>query len=607
MKRLLLAFLLLAATGLFLYACSGDDSVVSNNDGGSESDASFTDGSFGNDGSTSDGSTGDAGDDAALNATSLQIQAVKDQDTPDAAAGDGGLAVNLPIDHAIVTYVRPVVGADPAGFFLQAQKTGPAIFVAIDPSSLTPQPVPGDDVSMTVTNVANVASLHEITAVTGFTRNSQGNSITALLRDVSTATDLVSKLNNYESEYIQIAGFVATAFGGSSAGSVSAQITTMGFSSPTSSLKIRLPVTVQAALDPEPTCSFTLTGVMWRFLNGAEPSGFVNGDLSVTCGNPQVASAVAASLTTVNVVFDRNIAPSSVMSNGSQFTIVDGVDAGPGLNVSAATMLDARTVQLTTDTQNQGQAYTVTAGASITDVLSKPIDAAHDSANFVGFLVPALVRLNELNPMITGSKDLVELQVLSDGDLIGMSLVENLISGSRTLAVLPRLHVVTGDLVIIHLNADLADGGAGSVTNETTTKSDCTDLNCRATAWDVKDTSVPPSKNGLTDGARVVVIARPDGSIMDAISWYDASQSVSASFVDETNALIDAGMWSGCGGFCADRDAAIDISVNMHSTSSQSDGGINGRSEQRITPIGVNTHSMADWAIDAGNFGLDNN
>ncbi|MGH7328457.1 MAG: hypothetical protein ACREJX_08915, partial [Polyangiaceae bacterium] len=301
MKRLLLAFLLLAATGLFLYACSGDDAAVSGSDGGSGGDAS-SDGSFG-DGSSGDGSAGDAGEDAALSSTSLQIQAVKNADGPDSgAADDGGLAVNLPIDHAIVTYVRPVVGSDPAGFFLQSQRTGPAIFVAIDPSTLTPAPAPGDDVSMTVTNVANVAALHEITAVSGFARSSQGNSVSALLRDVSTSTDLVSKLDSYESEYIQLGGFVATSFASSSAGSVSAEVTTMGYSSPTSGLKLRIPVTVQSTYDPEPTCSFTLTGVMWRFLTGAEPSGFVNGDLSVTCGAPQVASAIAPSLTTVNVV-----------------------------------------------------------------------------------------------------------------------------------------------------------------------------------------------------------------------------------------------------------------------------------------------------------------
>ena len=611
MKRLLLAFLLLAATGIVLYACSGDDSAVSGSDAGSEGDGSSNDGSFGRDGSSGDGSAGDAGEDAALNSTSLQIQAVKDQGGPDSgAAEDGGLAVNLPIDHAIVTYVRPAVGSDPAGFFLQAQRTGPAIFVAIDPSTLTPVPVPGDDVSMTVTNVTNVVSLHEITGLSGFTRNSQGNAISALLRDVSSATDLVSKLNNYESEYIQLGGFVATAFGGSSTGSVSAEITTMGFSSPQSGLKLRIPVTVQDAFDPEPTCSFTLTGVMWRFSNNAEPSGFVNGDLSVTCSAPQVASAVAPSLTTVNVAFDRDLAPSSIMGNGSQFTIVDGVDAGPGLSVTGATMLDARTVQLTTSTQNQGQAYTVTAAASITDVLSKPLDPAHDSADFFGYLVPAIVRLNELNPMITGSHDLIELQVLADGDLIGMVLQENLVSSKSTLAVLPRLHVVTGDLVIVHLNADLADGGAGSVTNETTSKSDCTDLNCRATAWDVKDTSNPPSNNGLTNNAKIIVVERPDGTIMDAISWFNSSTGVtpSSTFNNETNVLIDAGMWATCGGdYCADRDAALAISVDMKNTSSQTDGGINGRSEQRVTPIGVNTHSMADWAIDAGTFGLDNN
>lgn len=603
MKRLLLALFLMASAGLVLYACSSDDSLApGNKDSGSEDDSgSSSDGGLGSDGKApSDGGTTEDAGDASLNETSLQIQAVKNAAVAFDAGADAGefTTVSLPIDHALVTFVRPAVGGDPAGFFLQSQKTGPAVFVAIDPATLTPAPVPGDDVSMTVTQVENVVSLHEITEVTGFARNSQGNDIGALLRDVSNATDLVSKLNNYESEYIKVDGFIASSFGGSAAGSVSAQITTTAVSSGNNSLKLRIPVTLQQQYDPELTCSFSLTGVMWRFANNAEPSGFTTSDLTVTCANPKVASAVATSLNSVDVVFDRNLSPSTVMSNGSQFTIL-GTAA---LNVTAATMKDARTVSLTTDTQTQGDSYTVTVATSIEDVLNKPLDGAHDTATFIGFLTPASVLLSELSPKISGSKDLVELKVTADGDLNGMQIKEDLVtSNAKILAVLPRLHVTAGDIVVVHLNNDLTDGGTGPVTNETTTKGDCTDSSCFAGAWDVKDVSAPRTFNGLTDSSRTIVVTTPNGIILDALAWFDSGGSPNGNFADEVNALIDAGQWVTCGGgFCPDRDAALGISFDFKNNGST----VGGKNTQRDVP--TDTNSAADWWIDAGTMGAAN-
>ena len=164
---------------------------------------------------------------------------------------------------------------------------------------------------------------------------------------------------------------------------------------------------------------------MWRFGKGAEPSGWANADLTtMTCNAPQVVSAVGASTTSVNVVFDRNIAASSLMTNGSQFVITDTADAGTSTMVSAAALqADLRTVTLTTTTQNPLEPLTVTVANSLEDVLAKGVDAAHNTANFVGFVLPATVQFNEMNPNLSGaSHDLVELVVLTDGNLIGTSI-----------------------------------------------------------------------------------------------------------------------------------------------------------------------------------------
>ena len=153
MKRTILALLLTVTTAVSLYACSGDDSTIGSNgsDGGNtQSDGSSNDGTFASDTSTNE----DSGVDGGLNSTSLQILAVKNAAPPLPDGGDEPpFTVSLPIDHALVTYVRPAVLPDPAGFFLQAEQTGPAVFVAIDPTTLSTVPAPGDDVSMTVTSV----------------------------------------------------------------------------------------------------------------------------------------------------------------------------------------------------------------------------------------------------------------------------------------------------------------------------------------------------------------------------------------------------------------------------------------------------------------------
>ncbi|MEO8800761.1 MAG: hypothetical protein ABI551_22920, partial [Polyangiaceae bacterium] len=419
MKRLLLALSLMTTTGAFLYACSSDDSVAPGVDGGSE-----TDGSLGHDGSIPgndsgpglDGSSpkdsGGGDSSTPLDPTSAQIQAVKASASADAGAGaDGGLVLSTPlaIDNAIVTFTRPAVGTDPAGFFLQSQQTGPAVFVALDPSTLSPAPAPGDKISLKATAVANIVGLHEIVALSNYTRVSTGNDITDLLRDVSSASDLSTKLDGYESEYIKLTGFIAQPFASNGTGNVAGAITTAGITAPVASVKLRMPTTLQQMIDPAVTCQFTMTGVMWRFNSNAEPSVFSTGDIMLTCGAPQVVSAVATSDTGVNVTFNRNIDPLTVP--GAAFTITDGNDGGVGLTVvSAAATADPLTIALVTSTQAPAQSYMVTAPVTVKDVLGKPLDPAHTTANFAGFVTPAVLRLNELNPNVSlGKLDLLEL------------------------------------------------------------------------------------------------------------------------------------------------------------------------------------------------------
>src|SRR5690606_22320705 len=76
-------------------------------------------------------------------------------------------AVNLPVAEALVTYVfddpdHPEV----RGFFVQATKLGPAVFVRVDPGSISPRPEVGDLVSFTATQVLQSTRV-EVRAITG--------------------------------------------------------------------------------------------------------------------------------------------------------------------------------------------------------------------------------------------------------------------------------------------------------------------------------------------------------------------------------------------------------------------------------------------------------
>jgi hypothetical protein len=573
----------LAAVGC-LVACSGTD--VSPDPGG---DSGATDATVDRRVSDAGRDTGNPGDggvdaepptDAGLNATSAQIAAVRNA----ATATDGGAdasAVNLPIDNATVTYVRPAVGTDPAGFFVQGERTGPAIFVAIDPGTLTPAPVAGDEVSFRATSVANVANQRQVLAVSGFTRVAQGRNVAALVQDISSAADVVTALDNYESEYVKITGTAATVFSGAGAGSTSAQLTTAGITVASANLRARLPVDLQDTLDLDVGCSFSLTGPMWRFTTAAQPSGFVAADVSaVSCRAPKVASANASDLTTVKVQFDRRIAPASLLANGSQFTI-------PGLTVSAATLSGPREVTLTTTAQTPASSYTMTVATSLMDTYSKTLDAAARTATFLGFTTPATLRINELNPLITGSADLIELRATGAGNIAGFTLEENLVNNKVVIATLPSITVAVDDIILVHLDAT-------GVTNESATKADCVGAPCVATAWDVRGVAA------LAGNARVLALRGPDRALKDGVSYYSSSLTPSGTWYVEVNALNAAMMWSDCAGMaCAANANAQAISVNFLNTSTT-------RAGNSIRRNANDTNTAADWSVGPSSWGAPN-
>jgi len=282
------------------------------------------------------------------------------------------------IAHVLVTFLKPLVGSDPAGFSIQAQAAGPALFVAVDPASLTPPPVVGDDVTFTITVMGTTGGMRQAMGIAGWSRESQGTSIGGMVQNVSNRSDLVSNVTGYETELIHAAGTITSAFSTSGPGFGASSVSTVGLPADPS-LKLRVPTSLAGSLDLANGCDFVLDNVpLWRTGATAQLSAWSAFDVQVSgCPAPNVAGAEAGSSTSVDVRFDRLVAPTSVDANGSQFTI-------PGLTVSAA-VVNGKIVTLTTTAQSTSTSYTVTVSTTVTDTYGTSINAASNSATFTGF------------------------------------------------------------------------------------------------------------------------------------------------------------------------------------------------------------------------------
>src|SRR5581483_5110748 len=91
-----------------------------------------------------------------------------------AADSDAG-AVSLPVDGVLVTYLKPLVAdagaSDPPGFFVQSSAMGPALFVAVDATSVPGGPLAvGDSVTFVVTGLTRNGGVRTATAISGLTK-----------------------------------------------------------------------------------------------------------------------------------------------------------------------------------------------------------------------------------------------------------------------------------------------------------------------------------------------------------------------------------------------------------------------------------------------------
>lgn len=344
-------------------------------DGGFEDDAGEDAGT--EDGGTEDAGTEDGGTDAGEDAgTEMDgITAVR-------AATPGTLSPAIAIDDAIVTYVRPMIGSDPAGFFVQSDATGPALFVAIDPATLTPVLAAGDTIDFSVTTTSVVGGMLHVTAIESLTRSATGADLMPLVQNVTAATDLVSATDDYESEYVFANVVLAGDDGFGGGGHRSFPVDTTGITGD-ANLQLRVPDAFVADLALEAGCEVAVgPAPLWRFANAttnrAQLMGYRESDLVVTsCPLPEVVDAVATSPTTVVVSFSRPLDPTTVGAEDFAFT------GGAGLTASAVVVSeDGRSVTVTVGVMVPRMSYTVTVTGVEDAITGDGIDTAANTATF---------------------------------------------------------------------------------------------------------------------------------------------------------------------------------------------------------------------------------
>lgn len=224
-------------------------------------------------------------------ATSAQIQAVID-----AADGD----VTLMIEDAVVSFTKLSFGSgvDDAGFFVQAEQMGPALYVAIDPSTLTPPVEAGDVIDFQVTTKSTNAGIPFAEVIDSYAQDSTGNDTSFLVQDV-TAVDLVTDLDDYTSELVSITGAtIEDTFGFAGSGFGGAQITTTGVATATSDFRLRVPDDVRTGGNLGIGCTVDVgPSPMWRFNASAQPSAWDPADFSVTaCPAPEAGDIVVTEI-----------------------------------------------------------------------------------------------------------------------------------------------------------------------------------------------------------------------------------------------------------------------------------------------------------------------
>ena len=371
--------------------------------------------------------------------------------------------VDLPIDGALVTYV---IRKDPShpdlhGFFIQSEKTGPALFVRVDPAELSPMPSRGDRVRMHVRHFRREPDARiEVTKISNYERISQGEDLNALVQDLTDEDRLLDTGWQFDGELVRLEGSLIHEWVAPGAwisleqGLWFAAIEARGGYS-NSRYIVVAPSRVAEPLGDTAFCEFKLEAVPFRIGDrSVEVWAFDEADFaSLDCSDAELQDALALGPDQVRLTFSRPLDPSTVPANGSGFSF------GGGLTARAASV-DGRVVLLTTDPQQVRAEYAVQLGAGLRDVLGNAVTVRSGREKFLGHFPRAKLVLNEILCAGPEGRDLIELKALTAGSASHLTLTWEGASKPSLLATFPDTEVEADDLIVVHLNTNPFKGDA---------------------------------------------------------------------------------------------------------------------------------------------------
>lgn len=430
------------------------------------------------------------------------------------AAADG--KVSLPIAKAIVSNVRPLIGSDPAGFFVQAEMAGPALFVSVDPASLKPAPAVGDIVSFTITEMSTLFGLRHASAIDTFAVDGNVSNVASLLQNLTASSSVVKDLDALEAELVSFDAEIIGDFGFAGSGNVSAQISTSGYPKGDPDLLLRMSSDLLNESDLDNGCVLSFQGNMWRFNTDAQPSVYDAGDLTITsCPAPTVVSATATAADTVVVSFDRLI--DAATADVGDFTFDNGLTA------TAVAAVTDRTVTITTSSQTGGVKYTVTV-SGVDDTLGATVSTKANTATFTGFeTFDAQLYITEVDADTAGTDALEFVEVWNNTgatvDLAKEGIFVLFINGNGDITY--ATHALSGSLKAgdVHVlgNSGVADVDTTFADNTLQNGADgvllvaCPD--CTG-AGDIANGTDPTTKGTFTSGSGATV-TKLDGVAYD--------------------------------------------------------------------------------------------
>jgi hypothetical protein len=437
------------------------------------------------------GTTGPASPDPAASAAIAMVR----------AAADGTVAIRL--DRVLVTYLKPATGTESAGFFVQAEKPGPGLWVPVNPSTLSPPPQIGDVVGFQVDRKsAHTGGVIEAAAISGFTVYGAVADVAPFVQDVSTANDLVSAAASYEAELVQAEVTITSALVAAGTSHVAGRVATAGLPG-SADLELRMPSTLANTLGLGVGCTVGLDRVpVWRFRTKTQLSPYAAGDVLVrSCRPARAVQAFSLDATRVVLTFDRPIAASSISATGAEISFDNGLTA-------SAAVVDGSVVVVTTSAQTTGTNYTLTIAATVTDAQGTPIDAAGRTVAFAGAPTEPHAWINEVGANLADDCDLVELRVLRGGSLNGWTLS----SRGDTLVTFAGLSATAESFVLVHLNGGSPTCNPGMLANETMSPSELSSSANVATAFDWYSPIV-----GLPGDATTLILRDAGGQVRDAV------------------------------------------------------------------------------------------